>query len=131
MIELGDGFSNCIWSFLKSYSLLSSWFLTVRNGHFLGRGGAQVVSVLAFYSNDPSSNPADIKFVLWMSENLTKRGRGWPIFLKRIIFVIFRSCSNNNLWMTKQLCLDYWNYYWAHLSESISCGHSTFWHVCT
>ena len=25
----------------------------------LGRGGGQVVSVLAFYSNDPSSNPAD------------------------------------------------------------------------
>ena len=25
----------------------------------LGRGGGQVVSVLAFYSNDPSLNPAD------------------------------------------------------------------------
>ena len=25
----------------------------------LGRGGGQVVSVLAFYSNDPSSNPAE------------------------------------------------------------------------
>ena len=25
----------------------------------LGRGGGQVVSVLAFYSDDPSSNPAD------------------------------------------------------------------------
>ena len=38
--------------------------------HILGRGGrGQVVSVLAFYSDDPSSNPADaysftVKFVL-------------------------------------------------------------------
>ena len=27
----------------------------------LGRGGGQVVSVLAFYSDDPSSNPAEAK----------------------------------------------------------------------
>ena len=27
---------------------------------FLGRGGGQVVSVLNFYSDDPSSNPADV-----------------------------------------------------------------------
>ena len=26
----------------------------------LGRGGGQVVSVLAFYSDDPSSNPAEV-----------------------------------------------------------------------
>ena len=26
----------------------------------MGRGGGQVVSVLAFYSDDPSSNPADV-----------------------------------------------------------------------
>ena len=25
----------------------------------MGRGGGQVVSVLAFYSDDPGSNPAD------------------------------------------------------------------------
>ena len=29
-----------------------------QSGH-TGRGGGQVVSVLAFYSDDPSSNPAD------------------------------------------------------------------------
>ena len=26
----------------------------------MGRGGGQVVSVLAFYSDDPSLNPADV-----------------------------------------------------------------------
>ena len=26
----------------------------------MGRGGGQVVSMLAFYSNDPSSNPAEV-----------------------------------------------------------------------
>ena len=52
---------------------------------FLGRGGAQVVSVLAFYSNDPRSNPADaysysVQIVFEKNENKQKRGRGWPIF---------------------------------------------------
>ena len=27
--------------------------------YMLGRGGGQVVSMLAFYSDDPSSNPAE------------------------------------------------------------------------
>ena len=43
----------------------------------------QVVSVLAFYSDDPSSNPAEailiVKFVLEKNENKPKRGWGWPI----------------------------------------------------
>ena len=30
------------------------------NGPCLGRGGGKVVSVLAFYSDDPSSNPAKV-----------------------------------------------------------------------
>ena len=42
---------------------------------FLGRGCVQVVSVLAFYSDDPSSNPAQaysfsVIFVLEKNENL-------------------------------------------------------------
>ena len=50
-----------------------------------GRGGGQVVSVLAFYSDDPSSNPAEVynfsvKIVIEKNENKQKRGRGWPIF---------------------------------------------------
>ena len=51
----------------------------------MGRGGGQVVSVFAFYSDDPSSNPADVysfsvKFVFEKNENKQKRGQGWPIF---------------------------------------------------
>ena len=39
----------------------------------VGRGGGQVVSVLAFYSNDPSSNPADaysfsVEFCFWKEQ---------------------------------------------------------------
>ena len=30
-----------------------------------GRGGGQVVSVLAFYSNNPNSNPADVYSFIW------------------------------------------------------------------
>ena len=58
-----------------------------RNGYnvcnSLGRDGGQVVSVLAFYSDDPSSNPSrrslsflSNKFV-WKE---TKIGKKWPIF---------------------------------------------------
>ena len=50
---------------------------------FSGRGGGQVVSMLAFYSDDPSSNPADIysfsvKFVFEKNKNKQKRGRVGP-----------------------------------------------------
>ena len=50
-------------------------------------GGGQVVSVLAFYSNDPSSNPAEVynfsvKLLLKRTKINKKRGRGWPIFIK-------------------------------------------------
>ena len=43
----------------------------------MGRGGGQVVSVLAFYSNDPSSNAAEayilsLKFVYEKNENEQK-----------------------------------------------------------
>ena len=45
--------------------------------HCIVGSGGQVVSVLAFYSNDPSSNPADIysffvKCVLEKNENKRK-----------------------------------------------------------
>ena len=41
-------------------------------------GGGQVVSVLAFYSDNPSSNPAEVNnFNLY---NEQKRSRGWPHF---------------------------------------------------
>ena len=34
---------------------------TLKNLERWGRGGGQVVSVLTFYSNDPSLNPADVR----------------------------------------------------------------------
>ena len=51
---------------------------------FSGRGGGQVVSMLAFYSDDPSSNPADIysffcKICVWKEQKQTKKRPGWPI----------------------------------------------------
>ena len=53
----------------------------------MGRGGGQVVSVLAFSSDDPSSNPAEAnnffrKIVFEKNENKQKRGRGryWRTF---------------------------------------------------
>ena len=50
------------------------------------RGGGQVVSVLAFYSDNPSLNPAEaysfsVKIVFEKTKNKQKIGRGWPIFL--------------------------------------------------
>ena len=50
----------------------------------IGRGGGgQVVSMLAFYSNDPSSNPADaycfsVKFVFEKNENKQKEAGVGP-----------------------------------------------------
>ena len=53
----------------------------------MGRGGGQVVSALAFYSDDPSSNPADayrfsVQIVFEKNENKQKKGRRWPFFKK-------------------------------------------------
>ena len=52
-----------------------------------GCGGGQVVSELAFYSDDPSSNPAEVynfsvKIVIEKNENKQKRGRDRLIFIK-------------------------------------------------
>ena len=45
-----------------------------------GRGAGEVVSLLAFYSIDPSLNPAEAQsfFSEFVFEK-NKRGRGWPI----------------------------------------------------
>ena len=53
----------------------------------LGRGGGQVVSVLAFYSDDPSSNPAEVynfsvKLLLKRTKIKKEAGVG-PFFLKK------------------------------------------------
>ena len=68
---------------LVRFPLAKSFFC--QNHKVVHRCGGQVVSVLAFYSVDPSSNPAYaysffLKFVIEKNENKQKRGRGWSIF---------------------------------------------------
>ena len=44
-----------------------------------------MVSVLAFYSDDSSLNPAEVyvfSVKLWLKRTKIKRGRGWPAFKK-------------------------------------------------
>ena len=53
-----------------------------------GRGGGLVVSVLAFYSNDPSLIPAEVynffcKIVVEKNENKQKEAGIGPFFLKK------------------------------------------------
>ena len=53
----------------------------------MDRGGGQVISVLAFYSNDPSSNPAEaynfsIKFVFEKNKKTKEAGVG-PFYVSR------------------------------------------------
>ena len=48
----------------------------------MGSGGGQVVSVPAFYSDDPSSNPTFVKFVFEKNKNKQKEARVGP-FLKK------------------------------------------------
>ena len=50
----------------------------------MGRGGGQVVNVLAFYSDNVNSNPNEVYcflFCKWLekNENRCKRGREWRI----------------------------------------------------
>ena len=50
----------------------------------LSRGVGQVVSVLALYSDDPSSNPAVVhNFSVKLTKIDKKKRPGWPIFLKK------------------------------------------------
>ena len=51
----------------------------------MGRGGGQVVSVLAFYSDDPSSNPAEVySFFRNIRIEKNKKGPGSAHFLEKI-----------------------------------------------
>ena len=59
----------------------------------LGRGGGQVVSVLAFYSDDPSSNPAEVyNFsvkLLLKRMKINKKEAGVGPFKKNLIWMVF------------------------------------------
>ena len=54
----------------------------------MGRGCGQLVSVPAFYSDGPRSNPTEansfffVKFVFGKNKNKQKKGPGWPSFKK-------------------------------------------------
>ena len=59
-----------------------------------GCGGGLVVSVLAFYSDDPSSIPAEVynffcKIVVENNENKQKEAGVGPIFLKKVLMDTF------------------------------------------
>ena len=54
----------------------------------IGRGvGCQMVIMLAFYSNDPSSNPAEVYNFLYGNTNKQKQYLGWPLFQKNWQFL--------------------------------------------
>ena len=57
----------------------------------MGGGGGQVVSVLAYYSDNPSSDPADVysfllKFVFEKNKNKQKEAGVGPLFNKRATY---------------------------------------------
>ena len=57
----------------------------------MGRGGGQVVGGLAFYSDDPSSNPAETcnffsNILLEKNENKLKRGQVGQLIKNRATF---------------------------------------------
>ena len=69
------------------------------------RGGGQVVSVLAFYSDNPSLNPAEaysfsVKIVFEKTKNKQKIGRGWPIFYNLAIWVSWTFISQAKVYTT-------------------------------
>ena len=64
-----------------TWKLHSDWLKRVHISYtlILGSGG-QVVSVLAFYSDDLSSNPTDVCSFSVVEKNENKQKRpGWPI----------------------------------------------------
>ena len=69
--KIGFYYAFCLYRFNK----ICLWFKSAINIWSTGRGGGQVVSMLAFYSDDPSSNPADaysfsVQIVFEKNENV-------------------------------------------------------------
>ena len=48
----------------------------------LGRDGGTVVNILAFYTDDPSSNPADFS-VLYLEKPTINEKRGWDWVIQK------------------------------------------------
>ena len=55
---------------------LNNFAIKLRSIARLGRGGVLVVSILAFYSDDPGSNPAGYLNFLYEKTKLTKKEAG-------------------------------------------------------
>ena len=75
---------------MKSDSLL---ILLVQTSCHWGRGGGQVVSVLAFYSDDPNSKPADAhsffcKICVWKRTKKLQKEAGVDPFLKILVILL-------------------------------------------
>ena len=74
-----------------SEGLVSILVFSAANSFSRGRGSGQVVSVLTFYSDDPSSNPAEVYSCYSVHclkrTIINKNSPGWPI-LKQFYQVI-------------------------------------------
>ena len=67
----------------------------------MGRGGGQVVSVLAFYSDDPSSNPAEVynfsvKLLLKRTK-INKKEAGVGPFKKNVYYCGYDTKGSSSL----------------------------------
>ena len=91
VVRLKNDYSrNAIWSnrslvywYRSVRSQLITWLtrIILQTVNTMGRGGSQVVSVLTFYSDDPSSNPPEAysffcKICTWKTENKNKKAAG-------------------------------------------------------
>ena len=71
-------------------------FLPIFKQKYSGHGGGQVVSMLAFYSNDPSLNPADAYsfccYIVFERMKINKKEAGVGPFKKtKILFEMNRA----------------------------------------
>ena len=70
----------------------------------MGRGGGQVVSVLAFYSDNPSSNPAEVynfsvKLLLKRTKIKTKKRPGLAHLKKKERILTYFSKGSITVWL--------------------------------
>ena len=71
----------------------------------LGRGGGLVVSVLAYYSDNPSSNPAGYLNLLYKKTKINKKeARVGPSFFKKLLLLrLARQDLIEWIWLPDQM----------------------------